>query len=324
MKLRLLNSFIVIITTLIAGCSNNAVSGGGGIETVALTIPVPTALRQAGASIVATYDSFDTSSSIIPTITDTFLLKDTTKSVTFIIPIGVTIHSIAWKNNSSEFILAKDLVSSSDTNQSSPKAWLLVQGQSDLLDVADNALRDHLMNAGFIVVPQYDSILDIQDTSGISAICISTSVDTARIGALFRTVNIPILSNEHYLLDDLGMCGPHAKDSIGLDINYTTAQIATPSHPVAAGLSGSVIMIDTLGHCDWGIPGNAATIILTSKDSLSHSSCFIYESGSLMPGLAAPARRAAFCFWTRNADRLTAEAWTIFNAVARWVAADMP
>ena len=99
-----------------------------------------------------------------------------------------------------------------------------------------------------------------------------------------------------------------------------TGQIAisSSSHPLAAGLSGTVTVLSSSDVMYWGVPnGNAAKVATLTGDS-NKATLFAYESGSSMPGLTAPAKRVGFFLGDNSGTKLTNDGWQLFETAVSW------
>jgi hypothetical protein len=96
------------------------------------------------------------------------------------------------------------------------------------------------------------------------------------------------------------------------------------THPLAAGLTGTVTVTSSSDTSSWGIVNSNAFKIATIPGASSKAAIFAYEPGVAMPGLVAPARRVGFFLADQTASLLTASGWKLFDAAVRWAAAAFP
>jgi len=97
------------------------------------------------------------------------------------------------------------------------------------------------------------------------------------------------------------------------------AFISNSGHPMAGGLSGTVQVTVSNTKFAWGKPNaNAAKIATLTSDS-TKATDFGYASGSVMPGLTAPAARVGF-FYTASSSALTTNGGVLFDNAIKWAA----
>lgn len=155
------------------------------------------------------------------------------------------------------------------------------------------------------------------DATGKALVVISSSVTAPYVSTKFRNVAVPVLTWESQLYDDLGMT-PTTSSSFGTQALQRNLAISTPTHPVAAGLSGTVAMASVSSTFNWGKPNANAVSIATLTTDSTKAAVFAYASGKSMPGLIAPARRIALFLGDTTASVLTANGWRLFDQAVDW------
>jgi hypothetical protein len=88
---------------------------------------------------------------------------------------------------------------------------------------------------------------------------------------------------------------------------------------MAAGLTGNVTVVSTASTFGWGGPNANGVKVATILGNSSRATIFAYNSGAVMPGLTAPARRVGF-FLFGNSASLTANGGSLFDAAVKWAA----
>ena len=184
----------------------------------------------------------------------------------------------------------------------------------------DHFLARRLRELGFKVVVRNQTEAKATDLQGASLVVISDSTWSRFIDPQFRNVAIPLLTWEAGLYDDFNMTGLTTAD-YGVTVNQTQLTIATPGHPLAAGLSGLVTTNNRGTAFFWGVPSANATIIATATRS-NRAAIFTYEEGATMVGLKAPARRIGFS--NGIGERFTQEGWKLFLSAIGWGAGCTP
>jgi hypothetical protein len=119
------------------------------------------------------------------------------------------------------------------------------------------------------------------------------------------------------LFTNMGMTGSTNKD-FGTKTNQTQVTITNSSHPLAAGLSGSVTVVSAGKIFDWGKPNANAISIATIAGDATKTAIFAYEPGAVMPGLTAPARRLGMFLYDDTAASFNANGTALLDAAIKW------
>jgi hypothetical protein len=98
----------------------------------------------------------------------------------------------------------------------------------------------------------------------------------------------------------------------------STIKITDPTHPLAAGLSGTVTISTVPGELGWGVPGPKAIVVATMPDNPAHIALFGYAAGDQMVGMTAPARRVGYAIRETLASNLSADGLKLFDAAVTW------
>jgi hypothetical protein len=154
------------------------------------------------------------------------------------------------------------------------------------------------------------------DATGRALVVISSSVTSTDVNAKFRTTVTPVLSWKSSIFDDMGLTGAAVDTDYGTAGNQRQLVIATPSHPMAAGLTGTVTVTTSAANFSWGEPAATAVVIARLPGAPeTRAGIFAYEKGVAMVGLTAPGRRVGFF---QAASSLTPQGWALFDAAVRW------
>jgi hypothetical protein len=199
-----------------------------------------------------------------------------------------------------------------------PGVVLLVVGTASPLNAADAALQACLAAMGFDVVLKSASSLLSTDVSGKSVVVISETADPTAVGAKLRDVTCPALVMNPSLFDDMGMTGTSSGDA-GDAPGESSVEIQLPTHPLAAGLSGTVAVRTVAGSLSWGKPSSEAIVAGRIPGHSDQSTVFGYEKDAAMVGRRAPARRVGWFGNFPSSENLTEDAWKIFKAAIRWL-----
>jgi len=181
-------------------------------------------------------------------------------------------------------------------------------------DRGDQAVKARLEGLGYVVTVVGDSAATAADALGKTLVLVSSSVTSTAVNTKFRSVAVPVITWEDQIYDDMGMglAG-------GTTANLTKVAIASPGHPLAAGLSGEPA-VSSASVMTYGLPSGEVTVVATAPGNSGQALIFAYEQGAAMSGLTAPARRMGFFFRGSQPTVLTAAGWSLFDAAVAWAA----
>ena len=207
-------------------------------------------------------------------------------------------------------------------------AATLVSAQKQVLFVVGNPTlnsSDSAVNAimtgelGYSVTVIDDDVATAADANGKDLVLISSTVSGNTVGATFANTSTPVLLYEKDLQDDMGMVASGS----GQKGSTTTSgvDIADATHPLAGDLGGMVYVFNNSQIVNWGVPNGNATII-AQKINSTNVLYYAYESGAVMPGQTAPARRVFNFLHDNSAQDLTARGKQLFKASIQWTAGE--
>jgi hypothetical protein len=188
------------------------------------------------------------------------------------------------------------------------------------LSRADTILERRLRGLGVQVVPVVDDLLGTVDTARAALIFISATASVMNVGARFRDVSKPVVLSEPLLYDDMGMVDSMVATGInrGVDPNVTTLSIDAADSPLAARLSGNVVITSQATDVSWGTPNGNAIRVASLFGQPARVAVLAYESGAQMPELIAPARRVGLFLSNQSATLLTPEGLALLDAAITW------
>jgi hypothetical protein len=192
---------------------------------------------------------------------------------------------------------------------------------TDPMQPLDVTMKARLEAKGLIV----DAIVDATSTADMvkdkAVIVISNSVDRTKLfdaggKPKFRDVHVPAIVMKDGVIEVMGMgAGPNGGYST--PVGQTSLTIVAPGDALAAGLMGNVRVYTTMGGAPcppcylhyvqtsdriiYAFPGPAAKVIATVVGQPKQAAIFAYDSGAMMVGLPAPAKRMGF-FIHRDTD----------------------
>jgi hypothetical protein len=201
---------------------------------------------------------------------------------------------------------------------------LLVTGDKVARDPADRLVLARLRSLGFEVTTRPAASAGIEeDARDARLVAISSTVDSATLGPLFRDLAVPLVVWEPALYDHLGMVGPRDPEVKGA-VPGSEIVIGLETHPLAAGLSGRVRVADRLGnhYLSQGTPAPTALWVAAMPGDPTLATVFAYEKGMPMAEIVAPARRVGLFVSDLTPPHMTAAGWRLFDAAIRWAAGE--
>jgi hypothetical protein len=195
---------------------------------------------------------------------------------------------------------------------------LFVVGSSNL-STADAAVKTRLENLGFTVTAKVgNNTLATADADGKAVIVISSTVTASNVTNKFRYVAVPVVSWEFDILDDMLMTSTVSGNFGTTSTTQTLLNIINQTHPLAAGLSGSLQVATTATNYTYGVPPTGAVIIATVNGDSGKSAIFAYDRDATMFTLDAPARRVSLFMTDTTAASLTSNGNALFDAAIKW------
>jgi hypothetical protein len=198
---------------------------------------------------------------------------------------------------------------------------VLLVGTATLLP-DDQRLLQRIEGLGFEVRPRAGGELGEGDLVHAALVVVSPTIVSRALSISLRDAPVPILVSDAALFDDLGMTEPLERNDAGGGTHVVERGelvVRHPSHPLAAGLSGTVRVLSEPATAWWGAPSPFAAWVATPR-RISQAAIFGYERGAIMMGATAPARRVGFFLYNNTAALLTETGWALFDAAVRWCA----
>ncbi|HKO96282.1 MAG TPA: SBBP repeat-containing protein [Pyrinomonadaceae bacterium] len=243
---------------------------------------------------------------------------------------GRHVVSLAVKNtaNSSQFASFNSKEATSNQPQlilwsTQPRNVLLVVG-SATLNTGDSAVRTRLQNLGYTVTVKVagsnqNASVKPTDADGKALVLISSTVVAGNVVNKLRNIPVPVVNWEFDILDDMGMTGLVSGTDFGTSsTTQTQLNIAEPTHPMAAGLSGTQTVATTATNFTWGKPNTNAARIAALTNDATRFAIFGYDSGVAMSGLEAPSRRVAVFLTETTAASFNSNGGALFDAAVKW------
>ena len=199
---------------------------------------------------------------------------------------------------------------------SGAKTALFVVSNASSLNAGDTAVKTRLEGLGYVVTLKTASASASSDATSKTLVLISSSVASTDVNTKFKSVTVPVIVWEYALYDDMAM----TNTASGTDYGYNTGTsmvITNASHPLAAGLSGTVSLYSTTTNIPYGATGANAINVGAVSSTSSRKLLFAYDKNAAMiGGFTVNARRVGL-FLVDTATP-TANAWTLFDAAVTW------
>jgi myo-inositol-hexaphosphate 3-phosphohydrolase len=200
-----------------------------------------------------------------------------------------------------------------------PGTVKMVVAEPSALIAGEIAIRDRLMNSGYTVSIVDDNAVVASDAIGAAFVFVSSTVGDAILGAKLRDVPQPVWIAKPFSFDNMLMTGTVANVDYG-NISTDSVTITDATHPLAAGLTGTVLVTPANKTKSWGLPGPAADVVATAGGK---PTTFAYQTGDqLVGGTTAPGCRLTSPAFQGGPTSFTANAWAMFDAAATYAASN--
>jgi hypothetical protein len=202
--------------------------------------------------------------------------------------------------------------------------------------LGDTIIRARLEGQGHKVTLAPD-VMDadplVQAANAVELVLVSESVSSVNLLGKLKPVTSPILNYEAFIQDDMGLTPPGPPGDPGLPADYalgvkfmdTRIDIVDPTHPLAAGLSGTVAVYKEPREVSWGKVADTAERVATLAGDRAGVCIYVYRQGArLYDGTAAAGLRVGF--FLEDDDRvgtpnvLTDEGARLFDAAVAFTA----
>ncbi|WP_317136059.1 LVIVD repeat-containing protein [Methanochimaera problematica] len=191
------------------------------------------------------------------------------------------------------------------------------------LNSGDSAVKMHLEEMGYTVTTIDDSVSKEEDAEGKELVIISSTSSPTFVSKKFMTINVPVITWESYIYDDMKMTGTMGGTDYKIIRDQTEVTVNDEGHELSAGLKGTVKVSGTLITENTGIPSDDSIKIANSPDYPQLYTVFGYEKGAEMAGMNAPERRVGLFLSDDSASQLTADGWKLFDAAVLWATGNL-
>jgi DNA-binding protein YbaB len=184
---------------------------------------------------------------------------------------------------------------------------------------SDSAILSRLVrHFGFEVTLVTDVQVQPTHLLGARLALLSESVSSNDVGTRLKDVAVPAIVMEPALFDEMGMTGAVWQTDQGDAIGLSTVEVVNATHCLAAGLTGTVTVVQSPSKLVWGNPSNSAAKVARVPGATNAWALFGYETGAAMVSGNAPARRVGVFPGRDTARNLTNDGWRFFDASVTW------
>ena len=188
------------------------------------------------------------------------------------------------------------------------------------LGINDGAIRTRLIGKGYDVVLVQDTNLASVTSVTATVVVISRTVTPSNVTTKFRDTARPVMVCRPSLFADMGFVDGSLLSQGTTLLSSSSIVVNSSAGELAAGLSGTVTVLQPAANMDYGVPNSHALTVASIPNLLNAYSIFAYDTGSQMYNRVAPARRVGFSLLQNNANDLTANGWLLFDAALAWLA----
>ena len=271
----------------------------------------------AGASI-AFYNSGgtkiggDISRSITSTSWSLYLIQGTA-------PINAKYVEFSFWKDANGCLYVDDFCATATPGGACNPKVLFVVGDTRL-NTGDAWVKSRLEKLGLEVEVKKATSASAGDANGKGLVVISSTINSGDLGATFKNVAVPVVTWESYLLDEMKMTGPIAQTDFGQDASYKYLTITDPSHPLSAGLSGTVQVLTSSNYMRWGwTTQSAAAKAAKVTGQEGWYGIFGFDKGDAMQGgFTAPERRVSLFMDDVTPAMLTTQGQQLFDGAIEW------
>lgn len=164
-----------------------------------------------------------------------------------------------------------------------------------------------------------DDALTVDEAETADLVVVSSSVHPASIGDLLRDAAVPVLVAEPFLFDDMSMVHQGAGRELSGRDGVT---ITDPTHPLAAGLSGRVVVFEAPTGLNYGTLDSGAILdhqVANTGGTSRRSTIFAYATGEQLVDGAGPARAGRVGLFPSFGAQLTTDGQTLVGAAVDWL-----
>jgi hypothetical protein len=177
-----------------------------------------------------------------------------------------------------------------------------------------------------------DALVAAAQAADMVLVC--ESVASANLQDKLKGVSTPILSYEAFIQDEMGFTPPGppgdpgepTQFALGVRLSDNKIDIVDPAHPLAAGLSGTVVVYTENKEISWGKVAKTAEVVATLAGDPTGAAIYVYRKGAVLhDGTMAAGLRVNFFLEDDNKtgtpNLMTADGLKLFDTAVRFVLA---
>ena len=168
---------------------------------------------------------------------------------------------------------------------------------------------------GFSVTRADEYTVQASDANGKDLIVISHTVSGSSLAAKFKHSNLPLITWEDGIYDDLGMA------TVSGDA-WTSGALSLNAHNLTGGYAGYARVYAGGNRLAYGVVSNGATVVGTVPGDSNKATLFTYERGTWMASDFAHGKRVGLFFQSYDEHDYTALSATIFDTAVVWSTLD--
>jgi hypothetical protein len=188
------------------------------------------------------------------------------------------------------------------------------------LGSGDAAIQTRLTGKGYDVTLVKDTNLASVTTVTTTVVLISHTATPSDITTKFRDTARPVMVCQPSIFANMGLTDGAPLSQGSSLLSYSSLVINSAAGELAAGLSGTVTVLQSSANLNYGVPNDQALTVASFPGLSGYWAIFAYSTGAQMYNLAAPARRVGFFLGANHATDLTANGWLLFDAALAWLA----
>jgi hypothetical protein len=203
--------------------------------------------------------------------------------------------------------------------------------------IGDQFVIERLQTLGHMVLlrPDTTPAAELQsDAENADLVIVAESTTSTDLTDKLRDVSTSVMCFEAFIQDDLSLTAegppgdPGLPDSFALGVkeDETDIDIVDPTHPLAAGLSGTVTVYNAPKSITWGTVAESATVVATLPGAAAGASIYVYEAGdALFDGSTAAGLRLGYFLEDDNdtgtPNLMTEDGLLLFDTAIDWILA---
>ena len=204
------------------------------------------------------------------------------------------------------------------------KLLFVTREPEDNLHAGDKIFLEFFQSLGLEVVIKDNKSIEFEDSETVDIIYVSESCDSKKVSDTFYYAEVPFISAEHYIADDMSFCGYIINTDYGqTDPKYTQVSIVDKEHFLAAGLTGLVNVFSENGKYCYSRPTGEVDIIATFPDDDTAAVIYAYDKGAKdNTGEPVLAKRVMIFPFGEEEKKLTKDGWRLIEAAFKWCLKD--